>query len=702
MAMPGDQETSQIGTQAARYGAVGIINTAIDFAVTNLLVWMTGVMRPMALFVISLIACSVATLNSYWMNSRWTFARAHRKPSNNVLAHFFGVTLFAMLVNTSVFLFAFQQIQENLSLAPMLALNIAKCVGVASAVVVAFLGMRISVFRPARIEGFRDRFRFESLGGSWSFPVQMWVILLGAVIARAIYLSLTTSVRGDAVNYGWIASYISEGRWEQIDKGWYNPFCYWQALFYLMGFGNISAAIASSLIPGVLLVVPVTWLARHLYGERVAWLAGGITAFHPRLVEYSCNGYSESFYLLALTVAVVIWTVSLQKQIRHIALVAAGALIGLYFGVRNEAIAFLALCLTGTWAVLWWQRRNPEPLQRSLWELAPWRSTASIILGFALFCGLYCGVSQAYLGHSGIFKRTSVLAKRYSEALDPMESAREVYGSKRLKEGESWSQELSLEQIGYLIERLPRNMLLTLKTLPGVLLSPLWLFALLLPLFAHVGSRTRWIQWPLIAMLVFPFCVYPLLHLEPRYLLAVLVPIHIFGAAGLVAFCCFVGDRGMRALLFPVATTGLLASSLLIVGWRGYQLERRYQVNRDLAEWISVHVGDNDKLIGCGYGFVSTTGFLAKRQTVSRLWDDNPGNIVDFVRENKQKWLVLYESFLRTSNPELLPTLEGGVPGMELAFEALDHNQQRVQVYRLKDSRVAEIDEEAKPIRGNK
>lgn len=57
------------GSQAFRFAAVGVSNTAIDFIVFMLLQHLTGVAAA------QIIGYSAGTANSYYWNRKWTFAR---------------------------------------------------------------------------------------------------------------------------------------------------------------------------------------------------------------------------------------------------------------------------------------------------------------------------------------------------------------------------------------------------------------------------------------------------------------------------------------------------------------------------------------------------------------------------------------------------------------------------------------------------
>ena len=93
---------------------------------------------------------------------------------------------------------------------------------------------------------------------------------------------------------------------------------------------------------------------------------------------------------------------------------------------------------------------------------------------------------------------------------------------------------------------------------------------------------------------------------------------------------------------------------------------------------------------GDGFGFVTTTGFLAGHRTVPRFWDADPISLMEFLLRHDLKWLVVYESYLDRVNPEVLSILDTGLPGMKLVYQTRDQHQRRIQVYHLKNEKMNE------------
>jgi len=91
-------------------------------------------------------------------------------------------------------------------------------------------------------------------------------------VVRAGFLFLDDSGFRDAVNYAWVADSLSKGEFSKVDASWTNLFCYWEALFRMLGLGPARGAVAASFVPGILLALPVAWMAvRCLVHPSPGW-----------------------------------------------------------------------------------------------------------------------------------------------------------------------------------------------------------------------------------------------------------------------------------------------------------------------------------------------------------------------------------------------------------------------------------------------
>lgn len=468
-------------------------------------------------------------------------------------------------------------------------------------------------------------------------------VLLGLSLAvRLAFTWQSPIVYGDAVSYAWGARDIAAGELGAVDPFWCSLFSFWQALFHLPGWEAGTAAIASSLIPGALLVLPVSGLATSLFGPRAGLWAGIFTALHPRLVEFSANGHSESFYLLMMVSAAWATLRLMSADQRRYGLL-AGLFAGLYVAVRNEGIL-----LAATWLILLLLPREirgaPAPLASRL-RGAGWMAAA-----LAVTLGAYVGLSQQLVPGSGLFMKRSNLAKRYSEQLDLHASAQEVYREDGLATGAAPTPP-AWEVARTLIKRLPHNLLYTLRKLPTVLITPAFVLALILP-FLGLRGPPRPQTLVTLSLAAFPLAFYPLIQVEPRLLFPALIPAHVYAGAAV--------DRLWRGGGWPraraVAALGVVATLALsvgVAGWRARALIDKHRPHQAIASWVAAHVPAQDKLVGCGYGWASTAAFMAGRRATPRIWTDDPEELVQDMAGRRARWLLIFGSFVEEANPEI-------------------------------------------------
>jgi putative flippase GtrA len=390
-------------SQFGRFAIVGVLNSLVDIGMTNGLVYLFNPASVQGLFVISIVACLTATINSFFLNRTWTFQASHVKPDAATMARFFSVALITILVNTSIFLFLFSQLERHFSMSKWLLLNTAKVGAIACSSVFSFLGYKIAVFDQGSIQKFKKQFTFidhdvdRALG---------W--LLAAIFASAIIL---------------------------------------RGLFCL---GNPDPTLVAFL-SGTALLVPVMLMAYQLFGRSVALLTGWLCATHPRLIEFSCHGSLEAFYLMTYSVG-VLWLMTFVRG--------------------------------------------------NLWSALAW------------MCGIV--VMAGVIIHSEV------------------------------------------GELQFWVDRVFDM----LRRLPGLLGTPAVLFAFLLPFFAHFPAHRC--LWPLFLMLFAPLLFYPFLNVEPWFFLSMIIPIQIFGAAGLIAFSAYLSQRLHWKYLYQVMVGLVIAFSLAI------------------------------------------------------------------------------------------------------------------------------------------
>ncbi|ATO15019.1 GtrA family protein [Micromonospora sp. WMMA2032] len=127
--------------EALKFGIVGGINTVINYAVFNALaltVFRDGQLKA------TVIATIVATITSYLMNRHWTYRDRPKSALRREYALFFLFNGAGLLIELGVLALA----KYGLGVHGLLALNVAKTIGVLLATLFRFWSYRTFVFQP--------------------------------------------------------------------------------------------------------------------------------------------------------------------------------------------------------------------------------------------------------------------------------------------------------------------------------------------------------------------------------------------------------------------------------------------------------------------------------------------------------------------------------------------------------------------------
>jgi putative flippase GtrA len=129
-------------SQAARFAAIGVVNTCVDFGVFMFAItYLTSF-----LIAANLLSWVVAVTGSYVMNSLITFAvESGRQLSLNAFIRFVGSAVFALVANTTTLLIA-----VNVLFLPVL---VGKGLAIGMSFAINFSLARFIVFRPRHRQG---------------------------------------------------------------------------------------------------------------------------------------------------------------------------------------------------------------------------------------------------------------------------------------------------------------------------------------------------------------------------------------------------------------------------------------------------------------------------------------------------------------------------------------------------------------------
>lgn len=136
--------------QFGKFAVVGVLNTAIDFGVLNIISLITGVTGGLVIGGINVPGVAIALTNAYFLNKFWVFRHRDNKSAFNDLPTFLLVSGLGVLGNSGIVIFATSYL-SIVSVSASLWLNIAKLCATVFSLVWNFLGYKFVVFKSSTI-----------------------------------------------------------------------------------------------------------------------------------------------------------------------------------------------------------------------------------------------------------------------------------------------------------------------------------------------------------------------------------------------------------------------------------------------------------------------------------------------------------------------------------------------------------------------
>lgn len=130
--------------QFVRYCLVGGINTAVDIAVLNILLWRFPTHSAQVLVAYNSVAYSSGAISSFFLNKYWTFRRTH-KPTWQELRRFV-VSIFLELIYSNILIWLAGRVLQPFIPNITLWGNASKLVAVACGAVLSYCLMRFWTF----------------------------------------------------------------------------------------------------------------------------------------------------------------------------------------------------------------------------------------------------------------------------------------------------------------------------------------------------------------------------------------------------------------------------------------------------------------------------------------------------------------------------------------------------------------------------
>lgn len=137
--------------QFAKYAVVGFANTAVDFGILNLLMWLTKIYSGKEIFLINSISFLVAVTHSYIWNKLWTF-RAKGKDVTEQFLQFVAVSLVGILINGGIVYIITTWVSPMFGLSAVVWANVAKIVASAVSLIWNFTGYKFIVFKKSKTQ----------------------------------------------------------------------------------------------------------------------------------------------------------------------------------------------------------------------------------------------------------------------------------------------------------------------------------------------------------------------------------------------------------------------------------------------------------------------------------------------------------------------------------------------------------------------
>jgi putative flippase GtrA len=132
--------------QFVKYATTGFANTAVDFGVLNLLMWMTGIYSGKTIFLLNSLSFLVAVIHSYIWNRFWTFKSSEKNVAGQFL-QFLIVSLIGIVINGVIVYTITTLVSPMFNLSSVAWANSAKVLATGVALIWNFIGYKLIVFK---------------------------------------------------------------------------------------------------------------------------------------------------------------------------------------------------------------------------------------------------------------------------------------------------------------------------------------------------------------------------------------------------------------------------------------------------------------------------------------------------------------------------------------------------------------------------
>ncbi len=223
-------------------------------------------------------------------------------------------------------------------------------------------------------------------------PVPLWGLLATGLVFRILLWSLHHVVSFDEAHYLNLAASLVKGEWREF----LHP--YWPPGYPLItaGFGllirNIAfAGRAVNVLFGTLTLLPVYFMARRIFGDRTAFIAGLIMALYPPIAMIHTSAWAEPTFVFFGFLGVWLGWEGLERRMSVLVL-AAGMAYGLSYLCKPEGVGFFAVYLVILVSLLAFSMVRKR-------KTVSWASLPLLVLGFGVFASFYLVYLHAEAGY---------------------------------------------------------------------------------------------------------------------------------------------------------------------------------------------------------------------------------------------------------------------------------------------------------------
>ena len=391
------------------------------------------------------------------------------------------------------------------------------------------------------------------------------------------------------------------------------------------------AGILVSTIFGFLLVLPVFYLGKEIFDERVGILSGLMVAVHPYLTSYSGSVLTDSTYSFLVAMVVLVgWVAFRRGQVREVILFSL--LTSLAYLTRPEGIGFLMVFCPWILVV------NPPDGKRG------WTRKFGIVLlalfSFLILSGPYLAQIRKETGRWGITKKFAIV----------MESPSHVEGTPSI---EGFTQRKEIDLLS-----LVKNPLIVLRKVGfGFFKSlyvfqqaynPLLFFFAFLALFFIKGIPISLKKNLYLFAFFFFFLglVLPFLWIARRYT-SYMIPVAIpWAAFGFIHGTRWVSERLKKGVLkkrMTILFTLVLLLGLYVQGWPTQNCNFR-MIQKEAGLWMRDHLPKGQKMMSK----MGQESFYAEQAWV-KMPEKNYEEILEEARTKGVRYLVVDEDIEKDS-----------------------------------------------------